>query len=119
MATTAVVQAIGPQAISKTEPILILFDETATASLQQIAIVQKFTSALTPVPLQTGSHLAIDDQRYTVEYAGPLVEANLQSIGHATLYFTEVPAKPMDNGLYLTPTSLPTIKVGSVITYEP
>ncbi|MDQ7937647.1 PTS glucitol/sorbitol transporter subunit IIA [Lactiplantibacillus sp. WILCCON 0030] len=119
MTTTATVKAIGPQAVSPDEPILILFDETATASLQQIAVIQQFNAPLTSLSLHVGSTLKIDDQAYTMAYVGPLVGANLATIGHATLYFTAVPAKPLANGIYLTPTNLPTIKVGSVITYEP
>lgn len=119
MATTATVKAIGSQALDPDEPILILFDETATASLQQIAVIQQFKEKLTSLPLTAGSTIKIDDQAYTVAYAGPLVDANLTTIGHATLYFTAVPAKPLANGIYLTTTTLPTIKVGSVITYEP
>lgn len=119
MAITATVKSIGAQAVSAKEPILVLFDETATESLQQIAVIQQFDQPITSLSLSTGSHLKIDDQVFTVAFAGGLVAANLTSIGHATLYFAPVPAKPMENGVYLTPTSLPTIKVGSVITYEP
>ncbi|AVK63279.1 PTS glucose transporter subunit IIA [Lactobacillus sp. CBA3606] len=118
MATTATIQSIGQQAISPTEPMLILFNETATAALQQIAIIQKFTQPVTDLALQVGSTLQIDDQKYKVAYVGELVNTSLASIGHATLYFTAVPAKPMQNGVYLAPTTLPTIKVGSVMTYR-
>ena len=119
MAITATVSAIGPNAIDPQEPILVFFNETATASIQQIAVIQKFDAPVHSLSLERGSHLKIDDQTYTVAYAGDLVDANLTSIGHATLYFTAVPAKPMENGVYLTPSGLPTIKVGSVITYLP
>ncbi|WP_137625821.1 PTS glucitol/sorbitol transporter subunit IIA [Lactiplantibacillus pingfangensis] len=119
MATTATVKAIGPQAMSPDEPILILFDETATESLQQIAVIQQFQESLTHLDLKAGSTLKIDEQAYTVAYAGPLVDSNLTTIGHATLYFTAVPAKPLANGIYLTPAQLPKLKVGSILTYEP
>lgn len=119
MATTATVKAIGPQALSPDEPILILFDETATDSLQQIAVIQQFQAPLTGLALKAGSTLKIDDQVYMVAYAGPLVDQNLTTIGHATLYFTAVPAKPLANGVYLAPTRLPKLKVGSILTYEP
>ncbi|EQM53031.1 PTS glucose transporter subunit IIA [Lactiplantibacillus plantarum EGD-AQ4] len=118
MTVTATVQSIGDNAIDPKEPILVLFDETATAPLQQIAVVQQFEQPATQLSLVVGSTITIDQQTYTVEYAGGLVEANLTSIGHATLYFKSVPEKPMDNGLYLTPHQLPQIKVGSVITYQ-
>lgn len=119
MAITATVSAIGPSAIDPKEPILVFFDETATASIQQIAVIQKFDEPVRSLSLDRGSRLSIDDQTYTVAYAGGLVAANLTSIGHATLYFTAVPAKPMENGIYLTPTNLPKLHVGSVITYQP
>ncbi|MFC6180084.1 PTS glucitol/sorbitol transporter subunit IIA [Lactiplantibacillus daowaiensis] len=119
MAITATVQSIGKQAISTKEPILIFFADGATAAIEDIAIIQKFTTPLTGLDVQTGGTLKIDDQSYTVAYAGELVNANLTSIGHATFYFTAVPAKPMQNGIYLSPATMPTIKVGSVITYQP
>ncbi|RRK11554.1 PTS glucose transporter subunit IIA [Lactiplantibacillus garii] len=119
MATTATVSAIGANAIDPKEPILVFFDETATESIQQIAVIQKFDAPVKGFSLEKGSKVKIDDQTYTVAFAGGLVAANLTSIGHATLYFSAVPAKPMENGVYLTPTTMPTIHVGSVITYLP
>ena len=118
MTITATVQSIGANAIDSKEPILVLFDETATAPLQQIAVIQKFEQPIASLSLVAGSTITIDRQTYTVAFAGGLVEANLTSIGHATLYFKPVPAKLMENGIYLTPNQLPTIKVGSVITYQ-
>ena len=85
MTVTATVQSIGDNAIDPKEPILVLFDETATAPLQQIAVVQQFEQPVTQLSLVVGSTITIDQQTYTVEYAGGLVEANLTSIGHATL----------------------------------
>lgn len=106
-------------AIDPKEPILVFFDETATESIQQIAVLQKFDAPMHTLSLEEGSQIKIDDQTYTVAFAGGLVAANLTSIGHATLYFSAVPQKPMENGIYLTPTTLPEIHVGSVITYLP
>lgn len=118
MAVSATVQSIGDQAISEHEPILIFFDETATAAIQNIAVIQTFEATHEPMTVTTGSTIKIDDQAYTVAYAGELVNANLNSIGHATLYFTAVPKKPMQNGIYLAPATMPQLKVGSVITYQ-
>jgi len=118
MAVSATVQSIGDQAISEHEPILIFFDETATAAIQNIAVIQKFDGKSEPVTITVGNSIKIDDQAYTVAYAGELVNANLNSIGHATLYFTAVPEKPMQNGIYLAPATMPQLKVGSVITYQ-
>lgn len=119
MAITATVSSIGPKAINPKDPVLVLFDTTATEDLQQIAIIQTFTSPVERLTLEKGSTISIDDQAYTVAFAGALVAANLTSIGHATLYFTEVPAKPMENGIYLTPTALPSVHEGSIISYQP
>ncbi|WP_318765903.1 PTS glucitol/sorbitol transporter subunit IIA [Lactiplantibacillus carotarum] len=119
MAITATVSAIGSNAIDPKEPILVFFDETATESIQSIAVIQKFDAPVGSLSLTRGSQLSIDDQHFTVAFAGDLVAANLTSIGHATLYFSAVPDKPMENGIYLTPTTMPTVHVGSVITYQP
>jgi len=118
MAVSATVQSIGDQAVSKQEPILIFFDTTATAAIQNIAVIQKFDDQAAQVNVAVGSTITFDDQVYTVAYAGELVNANLNSIGHATMYFTDVPAKPMQNGIYLTPSTMPVLKAGSTITYQ-
>ena len=71
--------------------------------------------SLTHIPL-------IDGTTYLALYVGPMVQMNMQAIGHATLVFTdEVPKKPMTNAIYLEKDSkekMPEFKVGDWITYE-
>ncbi|MFB9769448.1 PTS glucitol/sorbitol transporter subunit IIA [Lactiplantibacillus modestisalitolerans] len=118
MIITATVQSIGEKALDAQDPILVLFDQTATPDLQAIAVIQQFDAPLTAINLTAGSQISIDDQEYTVNYAGQLVATNLASIGHATLYFRPVPAKPLENGIYLAPSTFPQVHVGSVIKYQ-
>nr|WP_252895175.1 PTS glucitol/sorbitol transporter subunit IIA [Liquorilactobacillus satsumensis] len=61
--------------------------------------------------------MRIDDQLYEILYVGQLVQSNMEMIGHATLFFEDVPEKPQHNGIYLTPQKMPEIHVGSVIKY--
>jgi PTS system glucitol/sorbitol-specific IIA component len=117
----ATITAIGPEAISPTDPLVILFDEDATVALKQIALLQEFESedAMSQLTLVPGDQLAIDDQVYHVEYVGEVANDNLQTIGHATLLFTPVPETDrLGNGVYLTPYVKPDFKVGTTITYH-
>lgn len=116
--TTAKIEEIGKDAISKKEPIVILFNESATDDLRQVSVIQSFEKGKEIVSPKTGDELVIDDQTFKIDFAGELVSSNFESVGHATLFFMEVPEHPQPNGIYLTPHVLPTFKVGSTIIYK-
>ncbi|MEY8662085.1 PTS glucitol/sorbitol transporter subunit IIA [Ligilactobacillus faecis] len=114
------VMAIGPEAISDKEPMLILFDESASERLREVSVIQRFENDATKnYDLQVGSKIQIDAKEYTVKYLGELVESNLTSIGHTVFNFKELPSKEhlQENVIYLEPHVLPQIKVGSQIIY--
>ncbi|MEI5992914.1 PTS glucitol/sorbitol transporter subunit IIA [Candidatus Enterococcus mansonii] len=113
----AIVTEIGPQALDEKEPIIILFGESATEGLKEYSVIQKFqeTQAL---EMKKGDQLKIDDKEYTITYVGSFANNNLNSIAHVTLIFDEVPKEEaIANGLYLSPSELPKIKVGTTIDY--
>lgn len=117
----ATITAIGPEAISPTDPLVILFDEDATVALKRIALLQEFESeeAMSQLALTTGDQILIGEQAYHVQYVGEVANDNLQTIGHATLLFTPVPENDrLGNGVYLTPYVKPDFKVGTQITYQ-
>ncbi|KRL40557.1 PTS system, glucitol sorbitol-specific IIA component [Liquorilactobacillus nagelii DSM 13675] len=110
---------IGPEAISADDPLLILFDETASSQLRHVSVVQRFISPNEQhFSLKTGGQIKIDEQVYEVAYVGFLVADNMEMIGHATLFFEEVPEQPQHNGIYLKPYQIPKLHVGSIISYE-
>ncbi|WP_461215234.1 PTS glucitol/sorbitol transporter subunit IIA [Lacticaseibacillus sp. GG6-2] len=119
MEITATVTAIGSQALVADDPLVILFDESATVALRDIAVVQQFVSATNQAAmvLAVGDQLMIDATTYTIAYVGQLANTNLQTIGHVSLIFAPVPAQPLANALYLTPTVKPKLAVGSQLTY--
>lgn len=119
MEITATVTAIGTQALDADDSLVILFDESATAALRDIAVIQRFASATdqAAVALAAGDQLLIDAAPYTITYVGQLANTNLQTIGHVSLIFAPVPAQPMANALYLTPAVKPKLTVGSQLTY--
>jgi len=91
----AVIKAIGSQAFSGSEQMVILFGETATDTLKEYSVVQRFSE-------KTTLQLAVGDQ-----------------IAHCTLVFDAFPeSDPIMNGIYLEPHKLPQIKVGSIIDYQ-
>ena len=113
----ATVTEIGVHALDGKEPMIVLFGEGATESLRAYSVIQKFESS-EKLEIKKGDQLKIDDTVYSVTQVGSFANANLNSIAHVTLVFDEVPAEdPVVNGLYLSPTVLPEINVGSTIEY--
>jgi PTS system glucitol/sorbitol-specific IIA component len=113
----AVIKAIGSQALSEAEKIIILFGETATDTLKEYSVIQDFEQK-EPIQLTAGDKIKIDEQSYTITQVGAFANENLNSISHCTLVFDAVPKDDsIMNGIYLTPYELPKIKKGSVIEY--
>ncbi|EJF00916.1 PTS glucitol/sorbitol transporter subunit IIA [Liquorilactobacillus mali] len=114
----AKVVEIGPEAISKNDPLMILFDETASVQLRRVSVVQHFiNSDIKKRDIKSLKNIQIDDQVYEIKHIGELVQSNMEMIGHATLFFAPVPENPQHSGIYLEPYELPNISVGSVIKY--
>lgn len=114
MTVTEITQ-IGKNAIND-ENILVLFGKTITSDLLDVSIVQEKTGE-EPIALKKGGQLIFGDQAYQVIGVGPLVNENLNAIGHATIFFQkEVGMIP--NGIYVTPEKLPDLEVGMKITYQ-
>ncbi|SEK44141.1 PTS system, glucitol/sorbitol-specific IIA component [Carnobacterium iners] len=110
--------SIGEQAISKKDPIIILFGEQATEDLRSVSIIQSFKEDRDKVELTIGQSVFFDNQEYIILEVGSLANENLNTIGHVTLDFSEVPSEDrLASGLYLKPFKVPKIEVGSIIHY--
>lgn len=113
----ALVTDIGSQALDGKEPMIILFGEGATEHLKKYSVIQQFQEKTT-LNLTKGDYLKIGDQRYTIQEVGAFANSNLNSISHVTLVFSEVPKEdPIMNGIYLSPSTMPKIAVGTTIDY--
>lgn len=111
------IQKIGAQAISEKDPMIILFGEEATESIAEVAVLQTWNKA-EEVTLKDGDALEFGSEHYQIDFVGKLANENLNSIGHVTLIFEDVPDEDkLANGLYLTPHQLPNLTVGETITY--
>ncbi|KRL87556.1 hypothetical protein FC50_GL002272 [Lacticaseibacillus pantheris DSM 15945 = JCM 12539 = NBRC 106106] len=120
MEITATVTAIGPHAISQTDPLVILFGKDATPELADVSVIQQFDepSQQKQLALHHGDHIFINDIKFRVSEVGSLTNANLQQIGHATLMFQPVPSEDrLGNAVYLVPTARPTFTIGTTIRY--
>ncbi|WP_125709466.1 PTS glucitol/sorbitol transporter subunit IIA [Lacticaseibacillus porcinae] len=117
--TISKVTAIGTHALDPADPLVILFGVSATAALRDVAVIQEFADADAQLALTVavGDQVQIDELSYVVQRVGKLANQNLQTIGHVSLIFDQIPDQPMENALYLEPKVKPTIKVGSTITY--
>ncbi|MGM0125316.1 PTS system, glucitol/sorbitol-specific IIA component [Enterococcus sp. AZ194] len=113
----AIVSEIGSQALSESEPIVILFGETATPALRKYSVIQKIREE-TPTDLKISGKILFDGAEYTIQYVGNTANQNLQAIGHLTLVFDEVPEEnQIVNGVYLTPHVIPAFKKNTEIVY--
>ncbi|WP_461226913.1 PTS glucitol/sorbitol transporter subunit IIA [Lacticaseibacillus suihuaensis] len=122
MSIKATITAVGPKALSDRDPMVILFDDSATAALRQVAVIQRFLdqAAQRKLRLAAGDTLTIDETTYTITAVGALANANLQSIGHVTLMFAPQPKDGgLANALYLSPAIRPRVVVGSTLDYRP
>ncbi|EGP4918759.1 TPA: PTS glucitol/sorbitol transporter subunit IIA [Enterococcus faecium] len=114
----AKITEIGSEAINKEEPMLILFDKTATAALRKYSVIQE-VSKDEPFSLKAGGTIAFDDQVYTIDYVGPMANGNLETVAHVSLIFDACPEEgQIANGIYLHPHRLPAIGLGSQIFYN-
>ncbi len=112
------ITAIGENAVSQKDPIIILFGEQATEDLRSVSIIQEFEADKKEVTLKPGQKVSFDDQDYTILEVGSLANENLNTIGHVTLNFAEVPKEDkLANGIYLEPFKLPELTIGTTIYY--
>ena len=108
----AKITEIGTEAINKEEPMLILFDKTATAALRKYSVIQE-VSKDEPFSLKAGGTITFDDQSYT------MANGNLETVAHVSLIFDACPEEgQIANGIYLHPHRLPAIGLGSQIFYN-
>ena len=80
----ATITEIGTEAINKEEPMLILFDKTATAALRKYSVIQE-VSKDEPFSLKAGGTITFDDQSYTIDYVGPMANGNLETVAHESI----------------------------------
>ena len=87
MQFTATITAIGKDALSSKDPMIILFGPEATDALRDVAVIQQFDdpAALSQFSIQAGDRLTIDGTAFTMTYVGQLAISNLKTIGHVTL----------------------------------
>jgi PTS system glucitol/sorbitol-specific IIA component len=114
----SVITAIGTDAVTQDEPLIILFNETATKLIKTSAVIQKFTDNEL-FDLKENDSITFGDQVYTINEVGHMSNSQLQELGHSTLLFEEpTEEKLYANGIYLTPTQLPNLEVGMEIVYK-
>ena len=105
--------SIGENAISSQDKMLILFDETATEEIKNVAIIHDNHQGEKPYQIGVGDTLTVGDQVYTLMEIGERVNESLTMLGHATLLFRErEEADLLPNAIYLTPPILPSLEVG-------
>ena len=109
---------IGEKAIDIKEPMIILFDDSATPTLQEVSVIHRFVEPQEWFELEDGDRILFDDQEYRISYVGTHVLKNLQSIGHTTMIFKNWDDERLETSIYLTPYILPTITDGTTITYN-
>lgn len=114
------ITAVGPQALEDQDPMVILFDETASETLRQVAVIQQFDdeTAQQQLELHAGDELVIDDQHLPIDAVGSLVNENLQTIGHVTLVFSDAGPADLHNAIYFRGQPKPNFRVGTQLIYR-
>lgn len=114
---TAVVE-IGTMAYFEDYPILILFNKTAPEGLRDISVIHEFLSEPNDAMLQKGSKIIMGGMMYTVEELGHIANKSLYELGHLSMYFTlEKEATLLPGSVLLSPSTVPHLNIGDVITF--
>lgn len=109
---------IGEKAIASNEPILVLFNNSATDELKKIALIHEDLDEAKSFNVKDGDKVLFDNKEYLVEKAGEMVNQSLELLGHTTLVFHEPTEKyELPNSLYLSPAELPSIQEGTIISF--
>lgn len=115
----AIVKKIGEQAIDKNDRMIIFFNDEATIELKKVSVIQEFSENSDTVELKKGGIISIDNNDYEITQVGSLATKQLNTIGHITMIFDEVPVanEVLSSAVYLSPVSMPSLVEGSVISY--
>lgn len=115
---SAKITNVGTDAISKKDGLVILFDKTATPDIKKVAVIQEIQNLdQVKFELKKGSIIRIGSEEYKISFVGSLVNQNLQTIGHTSLIFKDVPTNPLESAIYLVPDKFPVFNVGDSIQY--
>src|SRR5699024_12588472 len=68
--------------------------------------------------LKTVDYINFVDQDYQITNVRHLVNQNMRTIQHVCFVFSDVPSDKLSSSIYLTPTKMPEIKKGMMITYH-
>ncbi len=110
--------SIGKEAINQEEPLLILFDETATDELKKFSVIQQFNENKKR-KINAGDSIYFDEQEYKVTFVGPVANQHLEEMGHVSVVFKKYSEEnQLANALYVEPFELPDVKEGTVIRYS-
>lgn len=113
------IKEIGSKAVHPEDKMLILFDESATDSIKEVAIIQEFCEPESEINLKVGDKICFDKQEYAITYLGRLANEQLNKMGHVTLAFQAIPEEDsLLNVIYLEPTVLPELQAGMIISYQ-
>ena len=124
MKWNSTITKIGQQAIEADGKMVILFSDNVTADLDDVSVIQKFddTTPVSQFVFKKGDTITIDGQTYVADYVGAMVESNMKTLGHITIFFDQKkPKNPMANAVYLTfanKQTFPEFNVGDEIIYE-
>ncbi|MCH4056644.1 MAG: PTS glucitol/sorbitol transporter subunit IIA [Lactobacillaceae bacterium] len=121
MDVKAHVTAIGPQALTDGDEMVILFNQTASEALREVAVIQEFVTPedQAKITLAVNDRVTIDGHDYVISRVGKLVNDNLESIGHVTLVFGEAGPSGLQNALHFDNQGVkPAFKIGTEIIYH-
>ncbi len=108
---------IGAHALDEDEKMLIFFGPGITEGLRPYSIIHEVDKPQ-EIVIRKGEWISFGDQKYQITHVGHLVNQNMQMIQHVCFVFDEVPSDTLSSSVYLTPTKMPEIETGMMITYH-
>lgn len=114
----SIAKEIGPLVESfKAENLVILFGPSAPNELKEVSVIHEEKQTM-EIPLKEGGKFSVDDQVYTIDRVGSQANDNLKELGHISVYFSEPDEGILPGAILVSPSSVPTFKEGSIITFE-
>ncbi|WP_010531684.1 PTS glucitol/sorbitol transporter subunit IIA [Lentibacillus jeotgali] len=113
------VKQVGPLALAfEEEKVVILFGPDAPDELKEVSIIHEAEEDSDNEPIKKDGKFAVDNQEYTITAVGSSANDNLKELGHISIYFSEPNEDVLPGAIFASPSKLPDIQDGSVITFK-
>ena len=100
------------------QQLVVIFGPTAPDELKEICVIHEVEQNDDPEPLKVGGTITFGDQKFHIDAVGSMANANLQELGHLSVYFRNQAGETLPGAISASPAGFPDVKVGDYIVIE-